>query len=335
MLDRMRLRSKAPPRADEPVQDAALLKRILAYEPDRPGGAMPFSKRLAEENGWTAAYARRVVDEYKRFIYLACISTHEVTPSDEIDQAWHLHLTYSRDYWQEFCEKVLERPLHHDPTDGGTSDDARFKFNYERTLSLYKEVFRTAPPPSIWPPAAIRFAYGARLKRVNLGIFDISPKKNLSADRGARIIAPIIIAFMAVMLSAATIPFKPVWDAGSVLWAIAGTFGMAYALWRLLGHFVVNVLKSKSSSFADRNPVNRMEHGHYVTFTTAGANVGGYAWLPDIAIEIGSNGVGVSSNSGGGGGFGGGGCSGSGGGSGSCGDSGGGGCGGGGGGGCG
>ena len=310
MLDRV-LRGKAPPRPNEPSRDAALLERILAYDPDKPGVAMPFSKRLAHENGWTRDYARRVVDEYKRFVYLACISDHEVTPSDEIDQAWHLHLAYSRDYWLEFCAKVLERPLHHDPAEGTTSDEARFKFNYERTLSLYKEVFDAAPPPAIWPPAAIRFRYGADQKRVNLAIFDISPKKT-SADRGARIIAPIMIGLMAVMLSAATIPFKPVWDTGSVLWASAGTFGIAYALWRLLGHFVVNVLKSKSPSFAGQNPVSRKEHGHSVTFTAhSGAIVGGYAWLPDIAIEVGSNGVGISSGgcgTGGGGDGGGGSC---------------------------
>ena len=48
-----------------------------------------------------------------------------------------------------------------------------------------------------------------------------------------------------------------------------------------MGGIVVNVLKSKSSTFRDRNPVNRTEHGYHVTYMAhAGATIGGYAWLP-------------------------------------------------------
>ncbi len=42
-------------------------------------------------------------DEYRRFAFLAATAGHPVTPSDAVDQAWHLHLTYSRDYWDRFC----------------------------------------------------------------------------------------------------------------------------------------------------------------------------------------------------------------------------------------
>lgn len=51
-------------------------------------------------------------------MYLAVRANHPVTPSDEVDQAWHLHLTYSRSYWDEFCGAVLEEVVHHDPTRG-------------------------------------------------------------------------------------------------------------------------------------------------------------------------------------------------------------------------
>ena len=178
MLERATLR-EAPQRASEPLRDVALLERILAYDPDKPGIAMPFSKRLAQENGWTHAYALAVISEYKRFVYLACISKHEVVPSDEVDQVWHLHLAHSRDYWLDFCDKVLQRQLHHDPAEGGTSDEAQFTFNYKRTLTLYQTIFGKAPPPAIWPPAPIRFAYGADRKRVNFALFSIAPKKSL------------------------------------------------------------------------------------------------------------------------------------------------------------
>ena len=59
--------------------------------------ALPFAERLARENGWSRSHAERVVGEYKRFCFLAATAGHTVTPSDAVDQAWHLHLTYSRD----------------------------------------------------------------------------------------------------------------------------------------------------------------------------------------------------------------------------------------------
>jgi hypothetical protein len=39
------------------------------------------------------------------------ISTHIVTPSEQVDQVWHLHLTYTRSYWDEFCPNVLGQPF--------------------------------------------------------------------------------------------------------------------------------------------------------------------------------------------------------------------------------
>jgi hypothetical protein len=48
-----------------------LLLRLESFEIDEPGVAFPFSVRLARENGWSRSFARRVVDEYKRFVWLA------------------------------------------------------------------------------------------------------------------------------------------------------------------------------------------------------------------------------------------------------------------------
>ena len=59
--------------------------------------------RLASENGWSREYAVRVMQEYRRFAFLAVAAGHPVSPSDAVDQAWHLHLVYTRSYWDEFC----------------------------------------------------------------------------------------------------------------------------------------------------------------------------------------------------------------------------------------
>ena len=90
-----------------------LLNRLEAWSLDDSTAVFPFSERLARDNDWSLDYARRVIREYKRFAFLAIVSGHPVTPSDQVDQAWHLHLLYTRCYWDDFCGEILGKPLHH------------------------------------------------------------------------------------------------------------------------------------------------------------------------------------------------------------------------------
>src|SRR4051812_12714825 len=116
------------PGKDKPVPSCADHPVWLALETYTIGpndAALTFAERLARENGWSAAHAERVIGEYKRFCFLAVVAGHTVTPSDAVDQAWHLHLTYSRDYWERFCPSVLGRPLHHEPSGGGAGEGHR------------------------------------------------------------------------------------------------------------------------------------------------------------------------------------------------------------------
>lgn len=118
--------------------------------------ALDFTRRLAADNGWKHAYAQRVALEYKRFVFLAATLSHPVTPSDQVDQAWHLHLTYTRDYWDMFCARVIGCALHHDPTRGSTQERGKFHLWYARTLDAYRAEFGE-PPRDIWPSPQQRF----------------------------------------------------------------------------------------------------------------------------------------------------------------------------------
>ena len=139
----------------EPLSD--LWQRLAHYTVGPDEAALSFQQRLARENRWDSAFAARVITEYKRFCYLAATAGHEVTPPDAVDQAWHLHLTYSRDYWDEFCPHVLRAPLHHGPTAGGVAERSRYYDQYARTLQSYETHFGVPAPADIWPPAARRF----------------------------------------------------------------------------------------------------------------------------------------------------------------------------------
>jgi hypothetical protein len=127
--------------------------------------ALSFERRLARENGWTVPFAGRVITEYRRFCFLAVTVAHQVTPSDAVDQAWHLHLTYTRDYWERFCPDVLGRALHHGPTAGGAAEQHRFFDQYAATLRAYEHAFGMAPPADIWPDARRRLVDDPRARR--------------------------------------------------------------------------------------------------------------------------------------------------------------------------
>ena len=161
-----------------------LWQRLAAYEIGPPHASLGFVQRLARENGWSIAFAERVIREYKRFCYLAVTMGQEVTPSDAVDQAWHLHLSYTRDYWERFCPEVLGSDLHHGPTAGGSEERTRFYHQYAETLRAYEEAFAQAPPTDIWPDARRRFLVDPRARRVN-------PADVVILSRNWRTILPI------------------------------------------------------------------------------------------------------------------------------------------------
>lgn len=150
------------------ASDSALWHRIAAHEIGPVDASLTFAARLARENRWSLPHAEAVIGEYKRFCYLAVTAGHEVTPSDAVDQAWHLHLTYSRDYWGMFCPHVLRADLHHGPTKGGEAERGRFYHQYAATLAVYEAAFGAAPPPDIWPNAHRRFVIDPQNIRTNV-----------------------------------------------------------------------------------------------------------------------------------------------------------------------
>ena len=175
-----------------------LWQQVAAFRFDDSQSALTFSQRLARENGWGLGYAGRVIEEYRRFVYLATAAGHPVTPSDQVDQAWHLHMVYTQSYWQELCEGVLGKPLHHGPTKGGRAESNKFHDWYERTLASYRQEFAEEPPADIWPPSSVRFSTKAKFQRVDLAdVWMISKsklRKALGLGAAAAAMATLLMA---------------------------------------------------------------------------------------------------------------------------------------------
>lgn len=144
------------------------------------GGVLTFDQRLTRENDWSIDFAHVTIEECKKFTYFAIVSGHPVTPSDEVDQAWHLHLTYSEHYWDEFCPNILGYKLHHGPTKGGTVEDDKFEKWYLRTKAVYEIEFGAWPSEKFWPLLDIRFNVSPHSKRINESDYWIIPKLKIA-----------------------------------------------------------------------------------------------------------------------------------------------------------
>lgn len=143
------------------MHNPALWQRIAAHPLDAPTGTAPFSVKLALAEGWGKEHTKHVIEEYRRFVYLTQISDDQITPSEQIDRAWHMHLTFTRDYWDVFCGQVLGRPLHHEPC-AGEEDMPRYRKQYVATKALYQREFGVWPPDDVWgeKPSWWAFALG-------------------------------------------------------------------------------------------------------------------------------------------------------------------------------
>jgi hypothetical protein len=128
-----------------------------------PGPALNFTQRLAADRDWTLPFARAAILEYRRFCFLAVSGDEDASPSEEVDEVWHQHLIYSRDYWDVWCRSVLKAPLHHDPAVGGPPEQDRYRSLYALTILRYEAWFGL-PSEIFWPATHARFAAGPRYR---------------------------------------------------------------------------------------------------------------------------------------------------------------------------
>lgn len=217
------------------AEQTELYRRIQEFSVDKSDSDFPFSQRLARENGWADDYAQRVIDEYKKFAFLAVAADHPVTPSDQVDQVWHLHLVYTHSYWDEFCQKVLQQPLHHVPTCGGEREHAKFNKWYAKTLTSYEAFFGYQPPEDIWPAADVRFTRDIHFMRVNYQQSWILPKPHKGWQIGSILIVVLVLSLTAYAFLTPSELWNPLNFRGSeflrfYLVVVGVSVGLAYYL---------------------------------------------------------------------------------------------------------
>lgn len=131
-------------------QHTDLWNRIRDFAMDDPQAKYKYSDKLAQHNGWSKDYTNRVIEEYKKFIFLCAILPGGASPSKPIDEAWHLHLTYTHSYWRGLCAGVLGKEIHHYPSKGGPEEKQKHADWYDNTIDNYRSIFGYDPPGDIW-----------------------------------------------------------------------------------------------------------------------------------------------------------------------------------------
>jgi uncharacterized protein (TIGR04222 family) len=135
-----------------PQEHRPLWDKIQSFPIDDGKAVVPFSSKLATAQKWSIEFTQRAIEEYRKFILLCCISEKGASPSQTVDEVWHLHLTYTQSYWKDFCGDTLGKDIHHHPSSGGDQENHKHQEWYKETLALYRSIFDIDPPSDVWPP---------------------------------------------------------------------------------------------------------------------------------------------------------------------------------------
>lgn len=217
-----------------------MLAKVERFAFDPPDAVLTFVKRFAREHKVSEDFAARAADEYLKFMFLCAISETELTPSHTVDLVWHLHMTYTENYWVDLCQNTLGKRIHHKPTVGGKANAVRFREQYIATLTLYNKVYGCPAPTEYWESVSRRFV--RRHVAVDQGEYWLIKKPKLAPlrekylnrpGRSARkkrrvarkpgpVMLSLIVAKFVLLTVALAVGF--IQDPTTTLWGLLGAF---------------------------------------------------------------------------------------------------------------
>jgi hypothetical protein len=109
--------------------------------------------RLVREEGVDEETAERWFDEMLRFLDVCATSATMLSPSENVDRAWHAFILNTRDY-ERYCRDRFGHFVHHDPT--GSPDPDAYARAYERVAERHGQL-----DPAIWPVPLVAGAVAA------------------------------------------------------------------------------------------------------------------------------------------------------------------------------
>lgn len=108
------------------------------------------TKRFAEEQQLSPEIAAQYEKEFKKFILLKFAQKRRYGMNGKVDDYWHTFIVHTEEY-QEFCDKLFGRFLHHRPASDSQAKNSMEGLSYFRMLVDYFRFFKEPPPKDIWP----------------------------------------------------------------------------------------------------------------------------------------------------------------------------------------
>lgn len=107
----------------------------------------PLMQMMQQQMGTNSEMAGRVIEEYRKFLFLAMRAGHQVIPPGAVNDVWMMHLQNQQNYWETLGQMITERPVAQgmDAKNFANMADA-----WTATLQSYERIFGTKPPMDIW-----------------------------------------------------------------------------------------------------------------------------------------------------------------------------------------
>ena len=112
----------------------------------------PYLQMMQKQMGWSTDMATKVIEEYRKFLFLAMRAGHQVIPPGAVNDVWMTHMQNAQSFWEQFGQVLNDKPA------AGGFDAKAFQAAsdpWKQTLESYEKIFGAAPPTDIWgKPAA-------------------------------------------------------------------------------------------------------------------------------------------------------------------------------------
>ena len=99
--------------------------------------------RLIDKQKWSSETSKEAVRRYKNFLILILKYPDQIlAPAPDIDEAWHNHILFTREYFCD-CQKIFGDYLHHSPSRNlGSEEKHAMEEAQLRTSTLYVQEFK-------------------------------------------------------------------------------------------------------------------------------------------------------------------------------------------------
>lgn len=106
---------------------------------------------MVKREGKEPSYVEIVAKQYLRYLgIIAAYPADRFPVSEPVDEMWHTHILFTRDY-RKMSDAVRGEYINHDPVITDADRQPLMPYYHKGTLVRYRQLYGTAAPRYIWP----------------------------------------------------------------------------------------------------------------------------------------------------------------------------------------